>query len=409
MTVPGYVRDEGVRSAVREARGERLPQWIEAELEQGRAEHAFHGLEALRSLPLFGPRVGAERELAPAPASADAEEALFWEDVQRTEAALAGYEQGASYVEWPYRHIFSGGRIVATARDARLALGPGDLLLSYFMGSQRSYVFAVRTSGMRAIPLPDAPEAQRALVADLMGRLASADPDWEASAARLYRALLGPVAGELAVADTLLVVADGPLAEVPFAVLTPGGGAPPLLERYRISSIPSFSVYLQISGRPVPNVPPRVLVVREAGAVPEGPSPASLHVFGSPTLLEGAASRSRLLQEARRHTLLLFEEASSLRAPEVASMTLPECQLVFLAEAAQALAGAFLVAGAPSVVLQRWKAGADVREALLLALFPRMLERGPVEALRQAQLALRARPATAHPHHWGAFTHQGWG
>jgi CHAT domain-containing protein len=277
-----------------------------------------------------------------------------------------------------------------------------------------------------------------------MGRLASADPAWEASAARLYRALLGPVSRELAEADTLLVVADGPLAQVPFAALTPGGGAPPLLERYRISSVPSFSVYLQVSGRPVPNVPPRVLAVREAGAVPEGASPPSLHVFDAPTLLEGReARRSRLLQEARRHTLLFFdvpmepgEEAplasrlllasepgrqGYLRAAEVASMTLPESQLVFLAaagtgpgaaetaRAAGALAGAFLVAGAPSVVTQRWQVEPEVREVLLLAFLSRMLEVGPVEALRQAQLALRARPGTAHPRHWGAFAHHGWG
>lgn len=392
-----------------------LRPWIESELEQGRGDRAFHGLEILKSWPLFGRRAGAERGQAATALSTPADEALFWEDFEKTEASLAHLERTANYLDWPYRRLFSGGRIVVTTRDARLALGPRDVLLAYFQGERKAYVFALRSTGMRVAAVPESTEALQATVKDLLERIATGDPAWTAPAARLHQALLGPVQEALASADTLLVVPDGVLARVPFAALTPTGGAP-LLERYRISSTPSFSLYVQIAGRPVANGPPRLLSV-EASAPARRPANA-LRVFGEPRVLSGTeAAPAGVLRELQRHSVLVLDAPPSsgggaVGAAELASITLPECHLAVLlghTDRTGALAGAFLAAGAPSAVVQLWDVEPGTVEAVLLALFPRLMEVGPREALRQAQLAVRARPATAHPRHWGAFAHHGWG
>jgi CHAT domain-containing protein len=66
------------------------------------------------------------------------------------------------------------------------------------------------------------------------------------------------------------------------------------------------------------------------------------------------------------------------------------------------LARAFHFAGARSVVASLW-AVSDRSSAELMARFYRRIRSGEprVEALRAAQLELRARPATSHPYHWG--------
>jgi CHAT domain-containing protein/Tfp pilus assembly protein PilF len=143
-------------------------------------------------------------------------------------------------------------------------LSPDTLLLEYSLGEKRSYVFAVTPISLDVYPLPkrSAIEAAARHLYELLtarkraasgesamrrqARLAKVEPEYEQAVAELSRMLLTPVAGLLQ-DKRLLIVSDGALQYVPFAVLpTPSAGnsktATPLVATHEIVNLPSASV-----------------------------------------------------------------------------------------------------------------------------------------------------------------------
>ncbi|HKX07841.1 MAG TPA: CHAT domain-containing tetratricopeptide repeat protein [Stellaceae bacterium] len=108
-----------------------------------------------------------------------------------------------------------------------------------------------------------------------------------------------------------------------------------------------------------------------------------------------------------------------LDASEVASLSL-NAELVVLSacntaagggrfggEALSGLAEAFFYAGARTLVASHWQVPSLATVRLMTGLFDRagpQLSGGIAESLRQAQLAIAADAATAHPYYWAAFT-----
>jgi CHAT domain-containing protein len=79
----------------------------------------------------------------------------------------------------------------------------------------------------------------------------------------------------------------------------------------------------------------------------------------------------------------------------------------FGGESLSGLAGAFFHAGARSVLASNWEVPSAQTVQLMTGMFERLgpnLNGGIAEALRQSQLALIAKPDTAHPFFWAAFT-----
>lgn len=79
----------------------------------------------------------------------------------------------------------------------------------------------------------------------------------------------------------------------------------------------------------------------------------------------------------------------------------------FGGESLSGLAGAFFHAGARSVLASNWEVPSAQTVQLMTGVFERLgpnLNGGVAEALRQSQLALIAKPETAHPFFWAAFT-----
>jgi len=79
----------------------------------------------------------------------------------------------------------------------------------------------------------------------------------------------------------------------------------------------------------------------------------------------------------------------------------------FGGEALSGLADAFFYAGARAVLASHWQVPSVETVELMSGLFRRLgpaLSNGVAESLRQSELALIARPATAHPFYWAAFT-----
>lgn len=147
-------------------------------------------------------------------------------------------------------------------------LGDQTLLLEYFLGTRRSFVWSVTTTSIALHELPPA-EAIEALVREVHADLADADPRRTArqreALAALGQMLLGPVAAELGDGSPggdspaggprqLAIVADGALHYVPFAALPLGGQ--PLVVSHAVAHLPSAAVLGELrrpaAGRPVP-------------------------------------------------------------------------------------------------------------------------------------------------------------
>lgn len=133
------------------------------------------------------------------------------------------------------------------------------LLLEYFLGQERSFLWAVTTVGSAFYELPDRETVERAALRVYATMIESHHQTGEVAARlaaeELSRILLAPVAG-LRDRRRLLIVAPGALQYVPFAALPDPAADQPLVVDHEVISLPSASVLgalrQQIAGRPSP-------------------------------------------------------------------------------------------------------------------------------------------------------------
>jgi CHAT domain-containing protein len=121
-----------------------------------------------------------------------------------------------------------------TAGEARKTLKPGEVLLSYYLGEDRSYVWVVGTAGPTAFAI--IPKSRSAIAGDIARLRAALDPQVAsidalpafdlALAHQLYQNLLGPIESHLANASQVLLVAHGELGQLPLSLLTTTPTAP---------------------------------------------------------------------------------------------------------------------------------------------------------------------------------------
>jgi len=156
---------------------------------------------------------------------------------------------------------------VDVAAIQRALLDSRTMVLEYALGSDASYVWAIDRQRVRSYRLPPRATIEQATrdacgfvtargtavagetAAARAARIAQADRALPASLDRLSRMILGPV---LPLTDVLqggarlVIVADGALEYLPFAMLpVPGPGAPePLVTRAEIVSVPSASTLI---------------------------------------------------------------------------------------------------------------------------------------------------------------------
>ena len=130
---------------------------------------------------------------------------------------------------------------IGLARLQSELLDPGSVLLEYSLGTERSFVWAISKTAFRCFPLPGRAviDAQANALLSLLpthNRLAIA-----AAARALSDSILAPVAEFLTV-ERLLIVADGGLQRVPFAMLPLPGRDEPLVTTHESVSLPSASI-----------------------------------------------------------------------------------------------------------------------------------------------------------------------
>lgn len=142
-------------------------------------------------------------------------------------------------------------------------LDSDTLLLEYFLGGERSYLWAVTPTAIASYELPKREEIETAAKSvyqllnarnqyiksetkvERKARIARADLEYPAAAAKLSQMILAPVAAELG-RKRLLIVSDGALLYIPFAALidpaqTRSSKPRPLVVVHEIVSLPSAS------------------------------------------------------------------------------------------------------------------------------------------------------------------------
>ncbi len=131
----------------------------------------------------------------------------------------------------------------ASAEEIRTLLDPGTLLLEYFLGRERSWLWRISDHGIQAFALPGRDEIERAARAfqQALSTPGGDERRRQRLGRTLSRMLLGPIADRLA-GHRLAIVADGALSYIPFDVLPEPGGTAPLLAKHEVVELPSASV-----------------------------------------------------------------------------------------------------------------------------------------------------------------------
>ncbi|MBM3555538.1 MAG: CHAT domain-containing protein [Alphaproteobacteria bacterium] len=169
--------------------------------------------------------------------------------------------------------------------DAARALKPDEALVSFFVGRQASYVWAVRQG--RAPLFAAIPAGETALAGEVGALRAALDPKAEsieevpafdaARSHRLYTAILGPVESAIAGARAVTMIPHGALGQLPLTVLVTKAPGPiaarqgqPLFAEYRdvawlvretaVSQVPSVAAFRVLRGLPAPAAERRAFV-----------------------------------------------------------------------------------------------------------------------------------------------------
>jgi CHAT domain-containing protein len=136
--------------------------------------------------------------------------------------------------------------------SAQATLGDNDTILEYYIGPDMSGVWAVNRDGISFSPIADSEKVANDVEAVLKSIRDQRRPSGDALA-RLSRTLLGKNGFLAAEKDHLIIIPDGPLHHLPFAVLPdPSFDEDPLIVRRRLSYLPSVHALLELRSRAAP-------------------------------------------------------------------------------------------------------------------------------------------------------------
>jgi len=198
--------------------------------------------------------------------SPDAELALLHKEIQNLHSQYQEVEQRIRATSPSYAALMQPQPISAKETQEQL-LDEDTVLLEYSLGEERSYVWVLTRESLATYGLPkrsNIEEAAREIyrllttrseihtqesAAQKQARLERAQRAYRNKAATLSRMVLEPVARQIENKKRLLIVSDGALQYIPFAVLpipeTTAGKenqAVPLLAKHEIVNLPSASV-----------------------------------------------------------------------------------------------------------------------------------------------------------------------
>jgi CHAT domain-containing protein len=328
-------------------------------------------------------------------------------------------------------------------------------LLEFIITDEKVYLFALHRpsaqspTALRVFPLALNKTQLTALVTRFRQELAARKLGFTASAEALHQQLLKPAQSILTGKQSLVIVPDGVLWELPFQALRTAKDRY-LLEDHTIAYAPSLTALREITkrqptaantsptllafGNPtlavnLPRLPHTETQVRALGAM--------FGVARSKIYLGAEASEQRFKAEAANYAILnlathgIFDnqqpmasrvllaaagnEDGALEAHEILRLQL-KAELVVLSacetargyigpgEGVIGLTWAFLNAGAPTVVVSQWQVREDSTAELMKEFYRQLKTPTPrAEALRQAALSVMKDSRFQHPFYWAGF------
>ena len=315
-------------------------------------------------------------------------------------------------------------------------LPPEALLVQYFAGKEKLYIFVAGMESLAVLEVPVEREALQNEVMRLSQSLRRLDKDLK-SLETLHKHLIEPLEPYLKNHQTLVVAPSEFLYLVPFSALK---NEQYLIERKTVVTLTSLEVF-SLFGKGPKRTPPRLL----AFADPDGSLPdARLEVrelatlFDSPNVyLSAEATKDRLAEIPDGTSVIHFATHgvlnprdvnetylamagsgadARLTVGEIYGLSLPNVQLVTLsacqtklgeresvAEVAS-LAQAFSVAGSQTILASLWPVGDQGTRILMVSFYKHLMSGlSAGEALRAAKISMLKDPKYSHPYFWAAF------
>jgi CHAT domain-containing protein len=361
------------------------------------------------------------------------------------------------YEKYPALKLSLGDAKPGSLHDAAAIIDDAaTALLEFMVTPDATYAFVVTrgasgNESLACFTIKVTEEALRRETGQFRQQLAARDLEFEDTARKLYRLLLGQV--DLRGKTNLIIVPDGPLWEIPFQTLTP---RPKhfLIEDAAISVVPSIGVLRETrarSERAVSRRAPVLLALADRLPATANQVRDLQQLYGtaqSRILVGDAAKQERFVAEAGNATVLhlathgvlddkspmysFLQLADSstgeaardgrLEAWEIMKLNLHAdvtvlagCETgrgrVGAGEGVIGLAWAFFLAGSPRTVVSLWKVEAESTSDLMVAFHRRLrtnLTRTPghpgaAASLRAAALSLLRDPRYRHPFYWAGF------
>jgi CHAT domain-containing protein/tetratricopeptide (TPR) repeat protein len=317
-------------------------------------------------------------------------------------------------------------------------LGPQTTLISYFVTTDKTFAFVVRSDSLQAVEIAVKEADLRASINWFRDFASLRDPQPQ-GLKQLHAWLIAPIRQYIKTAD-VAIVPHGILHYVPFAALTDGRDG--FGDEHAIHYLPSAAILPSIRHR-VRSGGKRVLAAAQSWAdgLPalryvdvEARSVAKL--YNTQPLPTGRATRAEFLKRAPAYNVLhiaahaelnahspLFsrillspdkDDSGAIEVREVYGMDLARTDLVVLSACQTQLGAqskgddivglnrAFIYAGASSVIASLWTVD-DQATSFLMKAFYGHLKRGmsKAAALQAAQAATRKK--YPHPYYWAAF------
>jgi CHAT domain-containing protein len=348
----------------------------------------------------------------------------------------------------------------------RLATLSGSTFLTYFLGTEKSFLWVITPSTVQAFTLPPASELRRSVTAwdraiqDLRDPLAAHN---EAGAA-LSRALIAPALSLIGKAGRVTIVPDGFLYSLNFETLPISGETTPVettpgerphywIEDVEISVAPSLGLLHAVGVRtgrrpasllligapssPDPEFPALAFAPQEMDSVRRSLPDAEITAFqgaaatpgawsaaqpGRFSLIHFAAHAAANSEEPLESAIILSRDTAlpgsnfRLRAKDIVRtpvtaglVTISACRSagarIYSGEGLVGLASAFLQAGAHNVIAGLWDVNDESGARMMSRLYSGMAAgESPATALRNAKLDLiRAGGVYRKPWYWAPF------
>lgn len=334
-----------------------------------------------------------------------------------------------------------------SCEEIQRRLEVGEVLIEYFPLPDVLVIFAVKRDEIRAYTVAIKEDSLKSEVLSLRRRLEK-KLSVRGESQALFESLIAPLGESLKDAEHLVIIPNGWLHYLPFALLQDRTGGY-LLDKFTLSLAPSASVFAfcrDQSKHKRSMDDPQVLafgnpstdLLQESLFFAEKEVESIDFTFPhSRDFLGGQARESALINEGQSADIVhlachgLFNapspifstlflapgdgENGQLQMFEIFNLHLDRCGLVTLSACESGLGGlsggdeiiglsrAFIYAGSPRVISTLWKVD-DLASAVLVKHFYRNLKSGmtPTQALQKAQQHVRDR-IQAHPAYWAAF------